>query len=123
MYSKDLNLIQIKISDLRFATHFDSKSTSDIISDIKVPLPWNSLESLTENKYSKASDIWSFGVIMWEIFTDGQIPYQSEFDISDYLIAENKRLVLPDSCPPKVSELIQKCWEKDPKQRYLFSKF
>lgn len=111
--------MQVKISNFRFATHFDN-TTMNIKSDIKVPVTWNSPEGLTESKYSKASDIWSFGVIMWEIFTDGQIPYQSIVDIHEYLILNKERLVLPNSCPTKICDLIQNCWKEDPNQRYLY---
>ena len=87
-----------------------------------VPLRWLAPESLEHGKFSIYSDAWSFGVLLWEIFSFGEHPYS---DCSNAQVVKNvvhrKLLEVPERVPQAVHDLIQKCWHKTPVKRPLFS--
>lgn len=88
----------------------------------KLPVKWLALESLADNLYTVHSDVWAFGVTMWEIMTRGQTPYAGieNAEIYNYLIGGN-RLKQPLDCIEDVYELMYQCWNADPKQRPSFT--
>ncbi|XP_036874860.1 tyrosine-protein kinase receptor TYRO3 isoform X2 [Manis javanica] len=88
----------------------------------KLPVKWLALESLADNLYTVHSDVWAFGVTMWEIMTRGQTPYAGieNAEIYNYLIGGN-RLKQPPECIEDVYELMYQCWSADPKQRPSFT--
>ncbi|XP_062061662.1 tyrosine-protein kinase receptor TYRO3 isoform X1 [Lepus europaeus] len=88
----------------------------------KLPVKWLALESLADNLYTVYSDVWAFGVTMWEIMTRGQTPYAGieNAEIYNYLIGGN-RLKQPPECTEDVYELMYQCWSADPKQRPSFT--
>ncbi|XP_041069746.1 tyrosine-protein kinase receptor TYRO3 isoform X1 [Carcharodon carcharias] len=87
----------------------------------KLPVKWIALESLADNVYTVHSDVWSFGVTMWEIATRGQTPYPGveNAEIYDYLI-RGHRLKQPPDCIDELYKLMHKCWHTDPKLRPSF---
>ncbi|XP_064426703.1 tyrosine-protein kinase receptor TYRO3 isoform X1 [Mirounga angustirostris] len=88
----------------------------------KLPVKWLALESLADNLYTVHSDVWAFGVTMWEIMTRGQTPYAGieNAEIYNYLIGGN-RLKQPSECTEDVYELMFQCWSADPKRRPTFT--
>ncbi|XP_042543834.1 tyrosine-protein kinase receptor TYRO3 [Dipodomys spectabilis] len=88
----------------------------------KLPVKWLALESLADNLYTVHSDVWAFGVTMWEIITRGQTPYAGieNAEIYNYLIGGN-RLKQPPDCMEDVYDLMYQCWNADPKQRPSFT--
>ncbi|XP_058397274.1 tyrosine-protein kinase receptor TYRO3 isoform X3 [Diceros bicornis minor] len=88
----------------------------------KLPVKWLALESLADNLYTVHSDVWAFGVTMWEIMTRGQTPYAGieNAEIYNYLIGGN-RLKQPPECMEDMYELMYQCWSADPKQRPSFT--
>ncbi|XP_072342288.1 tyrosine-protein kinase receptor TYRO3 isoform X1 [Scyliorhinus torazame] len=87
----------------------------------KLPVKWIALESLADNVYTVHSDVWSFGVTMWEIATRGQTPYPGveNAEMYDYLI-RGHRLKQPPDCFDEVYKLMHRCWHTDPKLRPSF---
>ncbi|XP_019500621.1 PREDICTED: tyrosine-protein kinase receptor TYRO3 [Hipposideros armiger] len=88
----------------------------------KLPVKWLALESLADNLYTVHSDVWAFGVTIWEIMTRGQTPYAGieNAEIYNYLIGGN-RLKQPPDCTEDLYELMYQCWSADPKQRPSFT--
>ncbi|RNA01838.1 mitogen-activated kinase kinase kinase MLK4-like isoform X2 [Brachionus plicatilis] len=78
-------------------------------------------EVIKSSKYSKASDVWSFGVLLWELLT-GEVPYKGIDPLAiAYGVAVNKlTLPVPTSCPKIFAELIHGCWRTDPHTRLSF---
>ncbi|XP_069093169.1 tyrosine-protein kinase ABL1 isoform X2 [Pleurodeles waltl] len=88
----------------------------------KFPIKWTAPESLAYNKFSIKSDVWAFGVLLWEIATYGMSPYPG-IDLSQvYELLENDyRMERPEGCPEKVYELMRECWQWNPADRPSFA--
>ncbi|XP_051692320.2 tyrosine-protein kinase receptor UFO isoform X2 [Oryctolagus cuniculus] len=88
----------------------------------KMPVKWIAIESLADRVYTSKSDVWSFGVTMWEIATRGQTPYPGveNSEIYDYL-RQGNRLKQPADCLDGLYALMSRCWELNPRDRPSFS--
>ncbi|XP_066559828.1 tyrosine-protein kinase receptor UFO [Amia ocellicauda] len=87
----------------------------------KMPVKWIAIESLADRVYTSKSDVWSFGVTMWEIATRGQTPYPGveNSEIYDYL-RQGNRLRQPPDCLDCIYALMFSCWLLSPKDRPSF---
>uniref|UniRef100_A0AAR2L4K9 receptor protein-tyrosine kinase n=1 Tax=Pygocentrus nattereri TaxID=42514 RepID=A0AAR2L4K9_PYGNA len=87
----------------------------------KMPVKWIAIESLADRVYTTKSDVWSFGVTMWEIATRGQTPYPGveNSEIYDYL-RQGNRLKQPPDCLDSIYSLMFSCWLLSPKDRPSF---
>nr|XP_046236325.1 tyrosine-protein kinase receptor UFO [Scatophagus argus] len=85
---------------------------------IRVPIKWMAIESLSESVYTTKSDVWSFGVTMWEIASRGRTPYPGvhNHEVLD-LLQLGKRLKPPEDCDHKLYEIMLSCWDKEPTRR------
>ncbi|XP_053718205.1 tyrosine-protein kinase ABL1 isoform X1 [Synchiropus splendidus] len=88
----------------------------------KFPIKWTAPESLAYNKFSIKSDVWAFGVLLWEIATYGMSPYPG-IDLSQVyeLLEKDYRMDRPEGCPEKVYELMRDCWRWNPTERPSFA--
>lgn len=86
------------------------------------PIKWMAVESLDHRKFSTASDIWSFGVLLWELLTLCQQPYADidPFEMSAYL-QDGFRLNQPVNCPDELFTVMACCWALAPNERPTFS--
>ena len=111
-----------KISDFGLCSSCDQ--TFIYISTLtkKLPIKWLALESLIERIFSEKSDIWSFGVLMYEVFTFGQIPYDpmNNDELLVFLQA-NGRLDRPNNITDELYEIMYSCWYKDIEKRPNFA--
>ncbi|XP_072385894.1 mitogen-activated protein kinase kinase kinase 9 isoform X2 [Diabrotica undecimpunctata] len=82
---------------------------------------WMAPEVIKHSTFSKASDVWSYGVLLWELLT-GETPYKGIDTLAvAYGVAVNKlTLPIPSTCPQPWRELMEKCWEADPHRRPSF---
>ncbi|XP_065660833.1 mitogen-activated protein kinase kinase kinase 9 [Hydra vulgaris] len=83
--------------------------------------PWMAPEVIRSSMFSKASDVWSYGVVLWELLT-GQIPYHGIENLAvAYGVAMNKlTLPIPATCPHGFALLMEGCWKPDPHDRPRF---
>ncbi|XP_067243678.1 tyrosine-protein kinase ITK/TSK [Chanodichthys erythropterus] len=111
----------VKIADFGM-TRFvlDDQYTSSFGS--KFPVRWSSPEVIKFGKYSSKSDVWSFGVLMWEVYSEGRVPYdnRSNAEVVEALNA-GIRLLKPRLCPKSVYELMQWSWKEKPDDRPAFA--
>ncbi|KAK7910284.1 hypothetical protein WMY93_014968 [Mugilogobius chulae] len=86
---------------------------------IRVPIKWMAIESLSESVYTTKSDVWSFGITMWEIVSRGRTPYPGvhNHELLDLLLTGYRLKAPADDCDNKLWEVMCKCWEKQPTER------
>ncbi|XP_033647397.1 hepatocyte growth factor receptor-like [Asterias rubens] len=87
----------------------------------KLPIKWMAPESMERRVYNAKTDVWSYGVLLWELFSGGSSPYPGirNRDIYDFL-KRGERMDPPRFCHIKISEIMQKCWRDSPKSRCSF---
>uniref|UniRef100_A0A914VA04 Protein kinase domain-containing protein n=1 Tax=Plectus sambesii TaxID=2011161 RepID=A0A914VA04_9BILA len=88
----------------------------------RLPIKWMALESLQDYEYTTKSDVWSFGVLLYELFSLGDVPYSliQPTDMIDYL-RSGKRLDKSEHCADNVYSIMQECWKEKPAERPSFS--
>ncbi|XP_048106177.1 ephrin type-A receptor 7 isoform X4 [Alosa alosa] len=105
-----MNLIFTPATDLRFTEQGG-----------KIPVRWTATEAIQYRKFTSASDVWSYGIVMWEVMSYGERPY---WDMSNQdvikAIEEGYRLPAPMDCPPGLHQLMLDCWQKDRADRPKF---
>ncbi|XP_072732323.1 macrophage-stimulating protein receptor isoform X2 [Ciconia boyciana] len=88
----------------------------------RLPVKWMALESLQTQKFTTKSDVWSFGVLMWELLTRGASPYPGvdPYDMARYLL-RGRRLPQPCHCPDTLYGVMLSCWAPVPEERPSFT--
>ncbi|KAK6187913.1 hypothetical protein SNE40_005834 [Patella caerulea] len=113
---------QLKISDFGLSRDVYEADTYLKMSKGRLPVKWMAPESLYAQIYTAKSDIWSFGVVLWEIVTLGANPYpgippERLFN----LLKTGYRMDRPDDCPDELYAIMQKCWKAKPEDRPSFA--
>ncbi|XP_071999973.1 protein-tyrosine kinase 2-beta isoform X2 [Engystomops pustulosus] len=88
----------------------------------RLPIKWMAPESINFRRFTSASDVWMFGVCMWEILSYGKQPFfwlENKDVIS--VIEKGDRLPKPEVCPPTLYTLMTRCWTYDPSERPKFT--
>jgi len=107
-----------KVSDFGLA-----KDVEQDIGSGKFPVKWTAPEAIEKKEFSAKSDVWSFGILLWEIFSFGRNPYpRIPTDQVLTKVLANYRMDIPDNCPQNIYLLMKSCWEKDPRRRPSFEK-
>ena len=85
------------------------------------PLRWMAPESIASKVFSPATDIWSYGVLLWEMFNPDKVPYKS-FENTGMIVkvANGYRMPIPRSCPSLVANIMKACWQHNPGSRPSF---
>ncbi|XP_004398335.1 PREDICTED: tyrosine-protein kinase Fes/Fps isoform X4 [Odobenus rosmarus divergens] len=88
----------------------------------QVPVKWTAPEALNYGRYSSESDVWSFGILLWETFSLGASPYPNlSNQQTREFVEKGGRLPCPELCPDAVFRLMEQCWAYEPGQRPSFS--
>ncbi|XP_054995409.1 ephrin type-A receptor 5 isoform X8 [Sorex araneus] len=87
----------------------------------KIPIRWTAPEAIAYRKFTSASDVWSYGIVMWEVVSYGERPYW-EMTNQDVIkaVEEGYRLPSPMDCPAALYQLMLDCWQKDRNSRPKF---
>ncbi|CAB60296.2 Tyrosine-protein kinase abl-1 [Caenorhabditis elegans] len=110
----------VKIADFGLA-RFMKEDTYTAHAGAKFPIKWTAPEGLAFNTFSSKSDVWAFGVLLWEIATYGMAPYPGVELSNVYGLLENGfRMDGPQGCPPSVYRLMLQCWNWSPSDRPRF---
>uniref|UniRef100_UPI00398EAEEB tyrosine-protein kinase Tec isoform X1 n=2 Tax=Pristiophorus japonicus TaxID=55135 RepID=UPI00398EAEEB len=111
----------VKVSDFGMTRYvLDDQYTSS--SGAKFPVKWSPPEVLHYSKYSSKSDVWSFGVLMWEVYNEGKMPFETKTncEVVDFISA-GSRLYRPKQASKEVYEIMNHCWHEKPEGRPCFS--
>ncbi|XP_055773864.1 macrophage-stimulating protein receptor-like isoform X1 [Salvelinus fontinalis] len=110
----------VKVADFGMARDVFDKEYYSIQDHKKAKLPvkWMAIESLQTQKFTTKSDVWSFGVLMWELLTRGASPYPEvdPYDITQFLL-KGRRLPQPQFCPDALYSIMLECWDPEPELR------
>uniref|UniRef100_A0A8C2ZMQ6 receptor protein-tyrosine kinase n=1 Tax=Cyclopterus lumpus TaxID=8103 RepID=A0A8C2ZMQ6_CYCLU len=114
-----------KVSDFglsRFLQENSSDPTYTSSLGGKIPIRWTAPEAIAFRKFTSASDVWSYGIVMWEVMSFGERPYwdMSNQDVIN-AIEQDYRLPPPPDCPTHLHQLMLDCWQKDRSARPRFS--
>uniref|UniRef100_A0A672SJ97 Hepatocyte growth factor receptor n=1 Tax=Sinocyclocheilus grahami TaxID=75366 RepID=A0A672SJ97_SINGR len=114
----------VKVADFGLARDVYDKEYYSVHNKngVKLPVKWMALESLQTHKFTAKSDVWSFGVLLWELMTRGAPPYSdvNSFDITIFLL-QGRRLLQPEFCPDALYNVMIECWHPKPERRPTFS--
>ncbi|XP_015786449.1 tyrosine kinase receptor Cad96Ca [Tetranychus urticae] len=111
-----------KITDFGFSREISSESIYESKSEGRLPIRWMAPEALKDYTFSVKSDVWSFGVLMWEIVTLGSTPYPG-MDTKEVMrkVINGFRLEKPDHCRREMYNIMYYCWETRPASRPTFT--
>ncbi|XP_023421511.2 ephrin type-A receptor 2 [Cavia porcellus] len=88
----------------------------------KIPIRWTAPEAISYRKFTSASDVWSYGIVMWEVMTYGERPY---WELSNHevmkAINDGFRLPTPMDCPSAIYQLMMQCWQQERARRPKFA--
>ncbi|XP_039174511.1 high affinity nerve growth factor receptor-like, partial [Crotalus tigris] len=108
----------VKIGDFGMSRDIYSTDYYRVGGRTMLPIRWMPPESILYRKFTAESDIWSFGVVLWEIFTYGKQPwYQLSNTEAIECITQGRELERPRTCPSEVYDIMQSCWQREPQQR------
>ncbi|KYB29498.1 tyrosine kinase receptor Cad96Ca isoform X2 [Tribolium castaneum] len=110
-----------KVADFGFARDVIVSHVYERKSEGRLPIRWMAPESLYDNIFSVKSDVWSFGVLIWEVVTLGSTPYPG-LSAAEVMkkVRDGYRLDKPEHCRRELYNIMYYCWDKDPKQRPSF---
>lgn len=121
---RDLAARNVLVSDDNVAKVSDfglTKEASSTQDTAKLPVKWTAPEALREKKFSTKSDVWSYGILLWEIYSFGRVPYP-KIALKDVVPQVEKGYVMssPDGCPAVVYDIMRQCWTLDTHTRPSF---
>eukprot|EP00727_Mastigamoeba_balamuthi_P004586 m51a1_g14125 putative tyrosine-protein kinase frk (929) ;mRNA; r:200227-203631 len=117
LYFDDAGAYAVKVADFGLAVPEDYY----VARQRPVPVRWTAPEALARRRFSAASDVWSYGVVLWELWSRGAEPYAgvAQADVLAHLTAGG-RLQQPPGCPDTVYALMRRCWAWEPRERPSF---
>lgn len=112
----------LKICDLGVGRDLNKRPEYERRRNAHLPLKWMSPESIFLSVYTVQSDVWSYGVLLWEIFSLGELPYP-QIPVSQFCsnLKKGRHLDKPDLAPEEIFSLMCRCWEKSADCRPSFS--
>lgn len=113
-----------KICDFGLARDIMNDSNYVVKGNARLPVKWMAPESIFECVYTVQSDVWSYGIMLWEIFSLGKSPYPNILVDSKFykMIKCGYQMSRPDFAPPEMYTIMKMCWNLDAAERPTFSK-
>ncbi|XP_058029190.1 muscle, skeletal receptor tyrosine-protein kinase isoform X3 [Ahaetulla prasina] len=112
----------VKIADFGLSRNMYSADYYKANENDAIPIRWMPPESIFYNRYTTESDVWAYGVVLWEIFAFGMQPYYGmAHEEVIYYVRDGNILSCPDNCPLELYNLMRLCWSKLPSDRPSFA--
>ncbi|XP_042685384.1 muscle, skeletal receptor tyrosine-protein kinase isoform X7 [Centrocercus urophasianus] len=112
----------VKIADFGLSRNMYSADYYKANENDAIPIRWMPPESIFYNRYTTESDVWAYGVVLWEIFSYGMQPYYGmAHEEVIYYVRDGNILSCPDNCPLELYNLMRLCWSKLPADRPSFA--
>ncbi|XP_060661096.1 ephrin type-B receptor 1-B isoform X2 [Drosophila nasuta] len=111
-----------KIADFGLSREIENASDAYTTRGGKIPVRWTAPEAIAFRKFTSASDVWSYGVVLWEVMSYGERPYWN-WSNQDVIksIEKGYRLPAPMDCPEALYQLMLDCWQKQRTHRPTFA--
>ncbi|XP_068174602.1 ephrin type-B receptor 3-like isoform X3 [Antennarius striatus] len=114
-----------KVSDFGLSRFLEDDATDPTYTSSlggKIPIRWTAPEAIAYRKFTSASDVWSYGIVMWEVMSYGERPYwdMSNQDVIN-AVEQDYRLPPPMDCPTALHQLMLDCWVKERNLRPKFA--
>ncbi|XP_060889778.1 ephrin type-B receptor 3-like isoform X6 [Labrus mixtus] len=114
-----------KVSDFGLSRFLEDDATDPTYTSSlggKIPIRWTAPEAIAYRKFTSASDVWSYGIVMWEVMSYGERPYwdMSNQDVIN-AVEQDYRLPPPMDCPTALHQLMLDCWVKERNLRPKFT--
>uniref|UniRef100_A0A3P8X0Q1 Protein kinase domain-containing protein n=1 Tax=Cynoglossus semilaevis TaxID=244447 RepID=A0A3P8X0Q1_CYNSE len=101
----------VKIADFGLSRNIYSADYYKANENDAIPIRWMPPESIFYNRYTSESDVWAYGVVLWEIFSHGMQPYYGMgHEEVIYYVRDGHILSCPDNCPLELYNLMRLCW-------------
>ena len=112
----------IKIGDFGLSRYVHKSNYYQGGMDTVMPVRWMAPEFLTHGKFSSQSDVFSYGIVLWEIVTYGEKPHKglSNKQVVKFVVKGGTEKKPKEKCPENIFELMQRCWKFNPKDRISF---
>ncbi|XP_015244077.1 PREDICTED: mast/stem cell growth factor receptor kita-like isoform X1 [Cyprinodon variegatus] len=113
-----------KICDFGLARDITTDASYVLRGNARLPVKWMSPESIFDCVYTFESDVWSYGILLWEIFSLGNSPYPGMQVGSAFykMIQDGRRMSRPEFAPIEMYDMMLSCWNQDPLKRPSFRK-
>ncbi|KAJ8247498.1 hypothetical protein GJAV_G00247090 [Gymnothorax javanicus] len=112
----------VKISDFGMSREEQDGIYSSAGGMKQIPVKWTAPEALNYGRFTSESDVWSFGVLLWETFSRGTTPYAAMTNQQTRdEVERGYRMPAPEGCPKEVYSLMCRCWQYDSRKRPSFN--
>jgi len=121
----DCARVRVKVTDygLALLNGADTRGAVTDSNSMALPVRWLAPEALQWHRYSEGSDVWAFGVTLWEVWTNAKVPYcerEADADVTNFVVGEGGRLQRPAECSDGAWAVMQACWETNAGSRPTF---
>lgn len=113
---------KIKVGDFGLARVLENDDMYTAREGAKFPIKWTAPEAANYSRFTSKSDVWSFGIVLYEIITKGRTPYpgMSNAEVLEAVADQNYRMPQPEGCPDAMYKMMIDCWHKNPDKRPNF---
>jgi len=117
--------VRVKVTDygLALLNRVGMRGAVTKSNNLARPVRWLAPEALERHHYSEKSDVWAFGVTLWEVWTNAKVPYwerDADGDVTNFVVNEGGRLQRPAECSEAAWAVMQACWETNAGNRPTF---
>lgn len=114
---------RVKVGDFGLTRRTYASEYYRMKNSAPLPIRWMAIESLEDGLFTSSTDLWSFGILLWEIVSFGKLPYSKmeNFEVVDAVTENDYRMPAPTFCPAGFHTMMLQCWEAEPEDRGTFA--